>query len=51
MAFISGSGYTLPELYADDYAGGKHKTVLADVKVKDANGEKIYKAGSRFIPK
>ena len=50
MAFISGSGYTLPELYADDYAGGKHKTVLADVKVKDANGEKIYKAGSRFIP-
>lgn len=28
--------------------GGKHKTVLADVKVKDANGEKIYKAGVPF---
>ena len=49
--FISDAGYVLPELYADDYATGSHKTVLADVKVEDANGTKVYKAGSRFVPK
>lgn len=48
--FISGNGYTLPTLYADDYTTGKHVKTLVDVKVTDANGEKTYKAGDRIVP-
>ena len=39
-----------PELYANDYTSGSLKRALCDVKVVDANGEKIYKAGSEYIP-
>ena len=48
--YINGGRYILPELYANDYTSGSLKRVLCDVKVVDANGEKIYKAGSEYIP-
>lgn len=49
--FIADCGYTLPEVYADDYTTGTHRKVLADVKVTDKEGEKTYKAGDRIVPK
>lgn len=48
--YISGGKYILPELYANDYTSGSLKRTLCDVKVVDANGEKVYKAGSGYIP-
>ncbi len=48
--YINGGRYILPELYANDYTSGSLKRALCDVKVVDANGEKIYKAGSEYIP-
>lgn len=48
--YINGGRYILPELYASDYTSGSLKHTLCDVKVVDANGEKIYKAGSDYIP-
>lgn len=48
--YINGGRYILPELYANDYTSGSLKRVLCDVKVVDVNGEKIYKAGSEYVP-
>jgi len=48
--YINGGRYILPELYANDYTSGSLKRALCDVKVVDANGERIYKAGSEYIP-
>ena len=48
--YISGGTYTLPEVYANDYSSGSLAKVLCDVKVKDGNGEKTYKAGDKFTP-
>lgn len=48
--YINGGKYILPELYANDYTSGSLKRTLCDVKVVDANGEKVYKAGSGYIP-
>ena len=48
--YINGGKYILPELYANDYTSGNLKRVLCDVKVVDANGEKIYKAGNEYVP-
>ena len=48
--YINGGRYILPELYANDYTSGSLKRTLCDVKIVDANGEKIYKAGGEYIP-
>lgn len=48
--YINGGRYILPELYANDYTSGSLMRALCDVKVVDANGEKIYKAGSEYVP-
>ena len=48
--YVSGSKYALPSLTAKDYSAGSLNEVLCDVKVKDANGERTYKAGDEFTP-
>ena len=48
--YISGGKYELPILYANDYSSGRLKKVTCKVKVKDANGVKIYDSGEQFIP-
>ena len=50
VAYISGTQYVIPALYADDYSSGEAKKVAATVKVTDGNGEKIYNAGEVFTP-
>ena len=50
VAYISGTKYVIPALYADDYSSGEAKKVAATVKVTDGNGEKIYNAGEVFTP-
>lgn len=50
VAYISGSKYVIPALYADDYSGGEAKKVAATVKITDGNGSKTYNAGETFTP-
>ena len=50
VAYISGTKYVIPALYADDYGSGEAKKVAATVKVTDGNGEKNYNAGETFTP-
>lgn len=50
VAYISGTKYVIPTLYADDYSSGEAKKVAATVKVNDGNGEKSYNAGETFTP-
>ena len=50
VAYISGTKYAIPALYADDYSSGEAKKVAATVKVTDGNGEKTYNAGETFTP-
>ncbi len=47
---LSGMSYTVPEVYATDYSSGEKTEVLASLIVKDATGEKEYKAGEKFVP-
>ena len=47
---VSGMQYTVPTVYAYDYTSGTKTQRLADVIVKDANGERTYKAGERYTP-
>ena len=48
--YLSDCEYTLPTIYAKNYATGKAEETLCDVVVTDKNGEKTYKAGSAFKP-
>ena len=47
---ISNMEYTVPAVYAYDYSSGTKTQRLADMIVKDANGERTYKAGEKYTP-
>ncbi len=49
--FITNSAYTLPTAYAVDYSSGKAVSVEAEIKVKDANGERVLAKGEKYTPK
>lgn len=48
--YISGSAYTLPKVYANDYTSGELVKRLASIRVTDANNTKTYNAGDTFTP-
>ncbi len=48
--FVSGMEYTVPTVYAYDYSSGEKQARVADMLLKDANGEHTYTAGESFIP-
>ena len=50
VAYISGSSYVLPELYAYDYSSGSKVKKLCSVKVTCGESVKEYRSGDRFIP-
>ena len=50
MVFLSDSKYTLPVIYATNYASGKAERTLCNVVVTDKNGAKTYTAGDTFTP-
>ena len=47
---VSGIGYTVPTVKANDYSTGTKVELVADMILKDANGETRYKAGETFTP-
>ena len=47
-AFISGSSYVLPSVYAYDYSTGERVEKLCDIRVSDSS--KTYKAGDVYVP-
>ena len=49
-AYISGSSYNLPALYAYDYSSGKKVEKLCDITLSMAGATKTYKAGQAFTP-
>ena len=49
--FIAGFDNLLPALTVYDYSSGELVKTPAKVKVEDANGTKIYNAGTSFVPK
>lgn len=50
-AYLEGFTYIVPTLYADDYSSGKREKVLAEARITDATGTRVYRAGESFIPK
>ncbi len=48
--YISGSEYTVPELYGYDYSGGSEKIIKAAVSVIDANGTAPRSVEGKFTP-
>ena len=51
VAYISGSSYVLPILYAYDYTSGTKVEKLCQVLVECAGESKAYASGESFIPK
>ncbi len=47
---ISDIEYNVPVVKANDYSTGSKVEYIADMVLKDANGEKTYKAGEAFTP-
>lgn len=47
---LSGYTYALPVAYAKDYSSGSLVEKLCDVKIEDANGVTMKKAGECFVP-
>ena len=47
---ISGLQYTVPNVYAYDYASGIKQERLAEMILKDVNGEHTYQAGTTYTP-
>lgn len=50
VAYISGSTYTLPILYAYDYTSGAEVQKLCDVRVEYGGKTATYQAGGEFTP-
>lgn len=50
IAYISGSSYTLPTLYAIDYFSGEKQEFLCDVAIEYKGQTVNYKAGDSFVP-
>ncbi len=50
QAFVSGSKYILPALYADDYTSGSLIRRKASLQVTDANGTKTVADGAEITP-
>lgn len=48
--FVSGSAYTLPEVYATDYRSGTPERKLASAEITDAAGTRTVQAGESFTP-
>lgn len=48
--FISGSAYTLPEVYATDYRSGTPERKLSSAEITDASGTRTVQAGESFTP-
>lgn len=46
---IDGSGYIVPEYYAEDYSSGKCEYKLCDVIVTDSLGKKRMSGGERYV--
>lgn len=46
---VDGSGYIIPEYYAEDYSSGKCELKLCDVTVTDALGKKKMASGERYV--
>ncbi len=46
---IDGSGYIIPEYYAEDYSSGKLEYKLCDVVVTDSLGKKKMSGGERYV--
>ena len=46
---IDGSGYIIPEYYAEDYSSGKCEYKLCDVVVTDSLGKKRMSGGERYV--
>lgn len=49
-AYVSGSEYTIPTLYAYDYASGVKVQKTCDVRVEYDGKSATYKAGEKFTP-
>ena len=48
---VSGMGYVVPTVLANDYSTGTKVQKVADLVVEDANGTATYKAGEKYTPK
>ena len=46
---VDGSGYTIPEYYAEDYSSGKCEYKLCDITITDAYGKKKMTSGERYV--
>ncbi|MBQ7913127.1 MAG: hypothetical protein IJ308_05240 [Clostridia bacterium] len=51
VAYISGSTYVLPKLYAYDYSAGSKQEKLCQVTVECGGETKTYDSGENFTPK
>ena len=47
---VSGLSYTVPSVYAYDYSSGIKQERLAEMILKDSNGEHTYQAGATYTP-
>ena len=50
VAYISGSAYTLPMLYAYDYTSGTEVQKTCEVRVEYGGNSATYQAGGQFTP-
>ena len=46
---VDGSGYVIPEYYAEDYSSGKCEYKLCNVTIVDALGKKVMASGDRYV--